>query len=238
MRAYVTVVNGEDDLVPYFVRYYKRLGATRFPVIVYGTRQDLDRVCATISTNSATPLALDFFAPDVFSAWHREQQIRKHHPDGEWAFFADLDEFPQITVNEISRVVAGEATYVSGRWLDRVGLDGHLPTISQQKSLEEQFPMGADLRWAWGMRNSCYVLSPQAPFSHHPHACKWGRRFFRNGCYKVRVHHFKWQANVVPRLEYRLERIKALGKAKSGWYRRNDAFFATFTTTMGSTPSC
>ena len=53
MKAYLTVLDGHTDLVPYFVRYYTRLGATEFPILVYGTHGDADLVQYLVSQENA-----------------------------------------------------------------------------------------------------------------------------------------------------------------------------------------
>ena len=215
MRAYVTVLDNDVTLLPYFVRHYRRLGADLFPCLGYGS--DLNAVCEIVLEAGGEPLELASFPSDVFSARRREAFIRTVHPEGEWAFFADLDEFAEVTFDQVQQFV-GRVPYVAGQWLDRCGLAGKLVEINSLLSLDDQFPCSARTRQEWRMTASVYVLAPFAPCLHHPSSCPIGRKHLRQ-VPRVTVHHFRWQTNLVRRLRRRLERIEALGKHGGPWYR-------------------
>lgn len=55
-----------------------------------------------------------------------------------------------------------------------------------------------------------YIAAPFAGYSHHPSACRRGRRTWRKMVH-YDLHHFKWQANVVSRLRNRARRVTAAG---------------------------
>jgi hypothetical protein len=228
MRCYVTILDNDLAILPFFVRHYRRLGATVFPVTIYGIeRENAGTEAAArkiIEAEGGEFLLLGSFKQFKFSAHAREAFIRDQHPAGEWAFFCDLDEFAEITPEFVQEVVAGEkpCSFVEGRWRDRVAAGGKLANIQAEIPLEQQFPLasnGRSLNQRLHFGGPCYVLSPFAPTSHHPNVCRMGRSK-RGQSLKVTVHHFKWQANVVRRLERRLRRITRKGKVDSGWAAR------------------
>ncbi len=220
MRAYLTVLDGDAALVPYFVQHYQRLGATSFPVLVYSDAADeLDRIAEMVRSAGGVPRPLTCFPSATFSAVGRERQIRKVHPAGEWAFFADLDEFVQTSAEEVATIIQSGAPYLFGRWLDRIAPGGKLADPQPGRPLEETYPFGTYTRRQLKAGDRAYVLSPTAPLSHHPDSCRWGRKLMKQAA-TAPVHHFKWQTNVISRLRKRLERIEAAGKGQSPWHRR------------------
>lgn len=239
MRAYVTIVDGDDALLPFFIRHYRRLGATEFPLLVYGTANHLARAINMFSLlGERQPEVLGLHPSERFSARHREATIRCHHPPGQWAFFADLDEFAEMTADGVAEVIEQKLPYVAGRWFDRVADGGRLLDVSHNLRLENQFPCGAELRAHWGMGDLVYVLAPFAPLLHHPQVCRLGKQAWYDRMVPiVRVHHFKWQRNVVPRLRRRLERITTVGKARTPWAERVKKMLAHLEAHQGIDPS-
>lgn len=231
MRCYVTILDNEAALLPFFVRHYRRLGATLFPVLIYGTRDEMSAACATISAAGGIPIPVGVFDSKAFSAKDREARIRQVHPKGEWAFFCDLDEFAELTAEQIRQHIRSGVPYVAGHWLDRVAPRGELWDVVPCVPLEEQFPMQARLRQQWNMGSAVYVLAPFAPMLHHPNVCSIGRRHWPQPC--ATVHHFKWQANVTDRLRGRLERIERVGKSRTPWASRVRAMLAHLKTHGG-----
>lgn len=214
----MTVLDGQSDLLPFFVRHYRRLGATSFPVLVYGTDSQMEAACETIVAEGGKPQPVGVFDATTFSAKRREAAIRKVHPDGEWAFFCDLDEFCELDAQQVQHHIHSKLPYVAGRWVDRVGRHGKLCDVQQDVPLETQFPMQGQLRQTWKMGAAVYVLAPFAPMIHHPNVCAIGRQHWPQSC--VPVHHFKWQANVVDRLKARMIRIGLVGKLRTPWAQR------------------
>lgn len=221
MRAYITVLDGDADLVPYFVRHYSRLGATLFPVVVYTSddqKAELNRICNLVEEAGGSPLPLAHRPAHRFTARRRETLLRNNHPRGQWGFFADLDEYAELTPEEVSRLINTDVPYIYGHWLDRVAKGGKLANVEPGVPLEETYSWSTQTRQQLGYGDSAYILSKRGPQSHHPHACKWGSRLVRHAA-KVPIHHFKWQGNVLRRLRRRIQRIEAMpaSPARKRW---------------------
>lgn len=220
MKCYTTVVDGDDAILPHFVRHYLALGATSFPLLVYGAPDDMRRATATIKDCGGRPTPLAIISPAKFSAKHREAFIGARHPEGEWAFFCDLDELADLTAADVQRLISEGPPYVGGRWVDRIAEGGRLVDVRPDVPIEQQYPHKARLRQVWRMGDAVFVMSPRAPTLHHPNSCRWGCKHWPDGVPIVDVHHYRWQANVIERLERRLKRIAAVGKSGSPWDRR------------------
>ena len=143
MRAYVTIVDGDDALLPFFLEHYSRLGATEFPLLVYGTGQQLARAAQTIRQLTGDCFELGLYDSNVFSAKHREAAIGEFHPRGQWAFFCDLDEFAELTPDDVRWVPRSGMPYLAGRWVDRVASDGRLADVCVPSRSSGNFPCPA-----------------------------------------------------------------------------------------------
>jgi hypothetical protein len=220
MRAYVTILDGEDKLLPFFVRYYLRLGATSFHILNYGEVEVCGRAVDTIIENGGKPVVIDSLSQKTFSARLREATIREYHPNNTWAFFTDLDEFPKITKEEIESQIEAGYPYIYGSWLDRVAMDGALVDPDPKRPLEDTYPGIAKIREGLGMGGFAYICSPFAPTLHHPNVCRTGSKLIRDCMGVMQIHHFKWQGNIIERLTRRLERINRMAPHQYAWKKR------------------
>lgn len=224
MRAYVTVLNSDHALLPFFVRYYVRLGVKDFPVQIFDEPERYEQVhahCrAVIEANGGRYLRIASFPFVDFSDKLREATIKEFH-NGDWAFFTDLDEFPQVSLEALEAFKRNGKRFIWGTWLDRVGPGGQLVNVMPDKSLDEQFPMQTKRPMAQILKveGTAFVFSKKAPDVHHPRMMQWCRRAMANGnARKIAVHHFKWQGNVIDRLTKRLVMIEKR-TGQSQWLR-------------------
>jgi hypothetical protein len=208
VRSYVTIVDDMTDLLPYFVRYYsERLGVSEFCVLVYGDPATMDLAEQVVKDAGARFVQGAMFDAESFLAGHRDCAVREIHGNGGWAYFTDLDEFPQLDFErDLAHAQRNGVPYIAGRWIDRVAPNGRLVCIDPARRLEEQFPYACRVSGHYRLLDNVYVLSSRAPFSHHPATCQWGWKWWAQ-CAPVHVHHFRWQANLLPRLERRVERV-------------------------------
>lgn len=219
MKAYLTVLDGDVDIVPYFVRYLIRYGVDTFQTLIYGSKQDANYVESIVKAEGAECTILSIEDAGTFSANKREAYIREVHKKGEVAFFLDCDEFPCLTKKQLKQLHKKKFPYIAGNWIDRVSSTGELTPIVQGVPLEVQYPMEGQIRKHLKGGNTCYVASPFAPMSHHPTTCAIGHNQTDKALW-VPVHHFKYQGNVIERLEKRLVRIEKVGKKRTQWYAR------------------
>lgn len=238
MRAYVTILDGEMSLLRYFVRHYKRLGVTEFHILVYSPQdsdspsvtqtQPSDFIHSTVSQiiigEGCSYKHINSLDEKTFSAHLREKIIKEYHErtHGDYAFFCDLDEFADITPEQLQDFIKSGKPFIWGEWVDRVGKKGKLIDIDPTlPTLEEQFPCRTSkpMRKLLKMGGPAFVFGKVAPTHHHPTSCSYCKPLLKKAL-KIRVHHFKWQGNVISRLTERIRRIIAKGKEKSDWYKK------------------
>lgn len=217
MLAYVTILNSDYNILPYFVEHYARLGATRFDVLVYDTTparaHDAWAFAHAVVTKCKLPArCIGQFTTAEF--WNRDTErdvfIRRIHPPGQWAWFADLDEFAELTPAIVKGIQHSDDWFAWGNWIDRIAPSGMLQPLDTSRTLDEQYPLTTTkpMSQVLGCGGPAFVMGKFAPENHHPTSCKVCRKNMHRGrC--VAVHHFKWQANVLPRLIDRLAGIQA-----------------------------
>lgn len=215
MRAYATILDGDLDILPFFVRYRKlKMCCDEIFVIVYGERDHMHKALAIIRNEGLKAIEGPIKLPASFGARKRDTMIAEIHGNLGWGLFSDLDEFPEIDITKaIKRAERIGEPYVAGRWLDRVGEHGNLMAISQDQTLEKQFPMGSRIRQHLGLNADVFIAAPTGPLIHHPGTGNNGfdKKAWSN-VRKYNVHHFKWQVNVVKRMRIRSRRFPAYRK--------------------------
>lgn len=211
MRAYVTIVDGFMDLLPYYVNWYVKIGVTRFFLLVYGTGDDVVRATRILGDRCEECAQ---FPADVFIARHRDQFIERVHVPGEWATFADLDEFPQTNGRLLQELCEG-VDYISGTWVDRLAPKARFIDVAVGKPLEDQFPFTKNMSRLFNGPRKCFIASTFAPYNHHP----------REHSLNLPVHHFKWQRNVFDRIRKRISRIERHAPEVKGWASRNKRLY-------------
>lgn len=215
MRSYITVVDGDIDLLPFFAKYYTyKLGVEEFYLLTFGTKEQQIKAYNLLA-GYATKIVLGPLVPsNRFLAGTRDKIIKSVHSDGEWAFFTDMDEFPQIdTKTVIEYAKENKEDYVSGIWRDRVSKDGCLKKVERNEKIVDQFPMWCRTRQYLGLHANAYILSRHAPTSHHPSNCKLAKPYPPHRRYII--HHFKWTDTVIRRLRTRKQRVSSLTQSRS-----------------------
>jgi hypothetical protein len=211
------------DLLPFYLRYYTRLGATQFVIALWnGERNPVYEVIKTYTDwpieirTSIECLVKDYNGPDESAGLNR---IREEFASRfSWYCLADLDEFCYFGTTMPALVAEAEKegfTAIHGVFYDRFAKDGY-PPIPQNDTLDNAFPMMADVSRVIGANHN------KIPLSRIDVAVESGHHFTSgNGWWnKIEVHHFKWTAGLVGRLRERDMYFTAQGLAWSGESRK------------------
>lgn len=209
------------DLLPYYLRYYTRLGATQFVIALWnGDRNPLYEVLKTYPVEIRTSiecLVKDYNGPDESNGLNRIREEFK--PRFPWYCLADLDEFcwfGGLTMPEIiAEAEQGEFTAVHGYFFDRFARNGY-PPIPQDGVLDETFPMTAEATQRLGANYNKIPLSRSDVAVESGHHYTKGRAWWA----KAEVHHFKWTDGLVERLRERDLYFTAQGLPWSGESRK------------------
>jgi hypothetical protein len=211
------------DLLPFYLRYYTRLGATQFVVALWnGERNPVYEVIRSYTDwpieirTSIECLIKDYNGPDESNGLNR---IRTEFNDRfPWYCLADLDEFCRFngTMPEVAAAAEKEGyEAVHGVFYDRFALKGY-PPIRQDTTLDETFPMMADATRLLGANHNKIPLSRSDVEVESGHHFTKGKTWWN----QVEVHHFKWTDGLVGRLRERDMFFTAQGLPWSGESRK------------------
>jgi len=222
MRTKLTaavLVYDTPELLPHFLNHYGKLGVDKILVgVATNADNSLEDIVQDISGNSPVETSVSRFSADhyVTSANHIERQKmleREHLQPDDWVVYVDLDEFHEypVALCDIVRLCnQQEILAIEGEWLDRIARDGTLAPILATPDIGDQFPIGCRLsrrllhnfgrkvmicRWKCNMTCAGHHHLNNCQANQWPIGAKW----------QYRVHHFKWNSNVLARLAKRLE---------------------------------
>jgi hypothetical protein len=213
----VTVADFQIHRIPAFIAHYEAMGVTQFWLTIHCEKTpdqitDLQLCAAAEPFLRGKPVELA-----VLRGSHDAMLVRSHHDaltervigPGIWIVWADIDEF-QVYPRDLHAVLARAdqtgATYISGELIDRVASNGELPPLHPDTDLWTQFPVGCSLTSTimGGYTHKVTASKSHLGICHGNHepltlvpSNHWASDL-------VAIHHFKWDATVVPRLERRL----------------------------------
>jgi hypothetical protein len=214
-------VFGKANLLPYFLRYYTSIGATRFLCALYqGEKNPLYEQIFSYEANyelkvvASTHCARSRFSsiPEAVGLNKIRERFLKSR---DWYCMADLDEFHYFggaSLLEVSREAQRRGySAVHGRFVDRITKDGSLPPIGGV--LDERFPLGCNLTACIGLNCNKIMLARSHviinPGHHNTRAKTWQDI--------TQVHHFKWNRGVAEDIDDRYRRYKSQGMS---WVER------------------
>ncbi len=123
----------------------------------------------------------------------------------DWVLCVDFDEYVELPFELpelISQLETRNLNAMKGTLVDRISEDGGLPEVRLEPGLWQQFPLAAPLTGelvAGCAEKVCLFQAPLKPrLGHHFLTDDSEARFARG---TMNVHHFKWDATLVPRLE-------------------------------------
>jgi hypothetical protein len=209
----ITLVGVNIDVLPFMLDHYREQGTTSAVLNVH-QRWPGDPVLAAVRS-IADPRGIEV-ASTFVGEWQSCQEsvwraAMQHHAN-DWCVLADQDEL-QVYPDDLRSVLGycDRKGYdsVTGAFVDRVSADGGFPAVDPAVALWSQFPLGgfishpmlgADPRKVVAAKGSVIVTKGQhLPLTGTP--CPIDDAF-------VQVHHFKWTAGLVQRLEARAAQLR------------------------------
>lgn len=135
----------------------------------------------------------------------RYQSVTREYCDeNDWVIIADLDEFHEFSMpiaDIISLCESRDYDYVTGLFLDRIGIEGELTEYAW--NIWDCFPLGARLtRKATGGDERKVVLTRANIDLVGGHHYAYEGRRCPTGEGTAIVHHFKWDASVLDRADH------------------------------------
>ena len=209
----VTVVGENTHILPHMLKHYEDK-VDDIHVIVYRQSED-DTILEQIESLGIEPCLI--YTDDKYnweSVTYLYNLVKKSKPN-EWWIVSDDDEL-QVYPRDIKEIIEEcereGYDFVTGGFLDRIGVDGTFPEVNPGTNLHKAFPYAGFFRYP--MSKACpnkvtlmkgyQQISPgqhYAEFSDGTNS--WGanhrKRMPIERCF-TQVHHFKWDSTCIDRI--------------------------------------
>ena len=218
----VTVVGNNITMLPHMIKHYQDV-VDEIYVVVY--RQDEnDTILSDIEELGIKPYKI---VVEPKYNWERVTELYnevKQTKPNEWWIVSDDDEFhiyPKPIREMIGECEEKGWEFITGGFLDRIGIGGTFPIVTNKTNIWKEFPLGGFFRYpmSGAMPNKCCVMKGSVDVTSGQHFAvigdtdTWRERGWnhpkRYPIEKgfVQVHHFKWDSTCI-------ERIKEVSKTK------------------------
>ena len=214
----VTVVGHNITMLPHMLNYYKDIVDNIF-VIVYRQHKD-DGILNEIEKLGITPHKV---VTEPKFNWNKVTELyneTKMTKPNDWWIVSDDDEiqiYPEDISTMISKCEDNGWEFITGGFLDRIGENGHFPTIEHKSNIWELFPYSGFFRYpmSGACPNKVCVMKGKVEITTGQHYAKidsknvWGEEGITHplrypigrGEGFIQVHHFKWDSTVLERLK-------------------------------------
>jgi hypothetical protein len=206
-------VNADGDLIEAWLKYYLRLGVTRFHLVVHGGREQNSRLFAI---KDSYPITIESTYDGPFLG-----EQKKSHLDAvlasnteQWLVLVDSDEFVEFPYRDIPKTIQKlnfeGATVMAAPMLQRIKIDGELETPPLIDDPFEVMPLCSDDLYQRMGVDACILKYPlffcgsntrlKEEGNHNPPRGSEGRTSAMRGV----THHFKFRRTVSERLDRRI----------------------------------
>lgn len=222
MVKLLTVIGHGVNLLPHFIKHYKRY-VDEINIAVYQTElyPTLEKEILDIIVNYDNVKIVNVINDRIFD-WEKVTGIynfnRLKGPN-DWWVIADIDEFHLYPNDDMNEMIAdcedNGWDIVRGGFIDRIGREGDFPKIESDISIWQQFPNAGFFRYPMSKAcpNKICVVKGAIPVSSGQHYAildgetTWKWRGWNNPLiapiqyYSVQVHHFKWDSTSIKRIQ-------------------------------------
>lgn len=213
MPNLVTVVGENTHILPHMLKHYEDM-VDKVYVAVY-RQHDNDTILQEIEELGIEPFMV--FTDEKYN-WERVTEIyntiKSTKPD-DWWIVSDDDElqvYPEAIEDIINNCERNGYEFVTGGFLDRIGIDGTFPLVSRETDLHRTFPLAGFFRYPMSkacpnkvtlMKGSVQITPGQhyVQFDNHT---SWGREHPKRMPVEeifTQVHHFKWDSTCIERIK-------------------------------------
>ena len=214
MPNLVTVVGENTHILPHMLKHYENMIDKAY-VAVYRQSED-DGILEEIEELGIEPFMV--FTEDKYN-WNRVTDIYnlvKETKPNDWWIVADDDEL-QVYPYDIEDIVKDCERYgydfVTGGFLDRIGIDGTFPEVTRDTDIHRAFPLAGFFRYPMSKAcpNKVTLMKGHQKVTPGQHYAlfddstnSWGKthpkRMPVRDCF-TQVHHFKWDSSCVDRIK-------------------------------------
>lgn len=171
-----------EELLPFFLRYYRGKGVDRFLLL-----------CHKELTISDPDVIVQPVHEDYISGY-RDNELLLHFRDtylnlNDWYIPADLDEFHWFPGLANFGSLLGNFDYIRSKFVDRIALDGKIREINMEKTLDSQFPLAGNIteKLCGGCLDKVVLARKSVDTNSGHHYCAG-----RPAMFSLVTHHFKW----------------------------------------------
>lgn len=214
MPNLVTVVGENTHILPHMLKHYENMIDKAY-VAVYRQSED-DGILQEVEELGIEPFMV--FTEEKYN-WNRVTEIYnsiKQTKPNDWWIVADDDEL-QVYPYEIEDIIKDCETngfdFVTGGFLDRIGIDGIFPEVTRETDLHRAFPLAGFFRYPMSkacpnkvtlMKGYQDVTPGQHYASFKDGTNSWGKDHPKRLPVEevfTQVHHFKWDGSCVERIK-------------------------------------
>ena len=214
MPNLVTVVGENTHILPHMLKHYED-SIDKAYVAVYRQSED-DGILEEIEELGIEPFMV--FTEPKYN-WERVTEIYntvKQTKPNDWWIVSDDDElqvYPEPIEDIIESCERKGYEFVTGGFLDRIGIDGTFPKVTRETDLHRAFPLAGFFRYPISkacpnkvtlMKGYQNITSGQHYASFNDGGNSWGtkhrRRMPIEECF-TQVHHFKWDSSCIDRIK-------------------------------------
>ena len=214
MPNLVTVVGENTHILPHMLKHYEDVIDKAY-VAVYRQSDD-DGILEEIEELGIEPFMV--FTEPKYN-WERVTEIYntiKQTKPNDWWIVSDDDElqvYPEPIEDIIEKCERNGYEFVTGGFLDRIGIDGTFPKVTRETDIHKAFPLAGFFRYPLSkacpnkvtlMKGYQNVTPGQHYASFNDGTNSWGtehrRRMPIEECF-TQVHHCKWDSTCVERIK-------------------------------------
>lgn len=214
MPNLVTVVGENTHILPHMLKHYE--GKVDKAYVAVYRQNDDDGILEEIEELGIEPFMV--FTEDKYN-WSRVTEIynsiKQTKPD-DWWIVADDDElqvYPEPIEDIINRCEKNGYDFVTGGFLDRIGIDGTFPEVTRETDIHRAFPLAGFFRYpmSGACPNKVTLMKGYQDVTPGQHYAlfqdgtnSWGKEHPKRMPVEevfTQVHHFKWDSSCVERIK-------------------------------------
>ena len=222
MPNLVTVVGENTHILPHMLKHYENVIDKAY-VAVYRQSDD-DGILEEVEELGIEPFMV--FTEPKYN-WERVTEIYntiKQTKPNDWWIVSDDDElqvYPEPIEDIIQNCERSGYDFVTGGFLDRIGIDGTFPEVTRETDIHKAFPLAGFFRYPMSracpnkvtlMKGYQDITSGQHYASFEDGTNSWGNKHPKRMPVEevfTQVHHFKWDSTCIRRIKKVADNKKA-----------------------------
>jgi len=209
----VTVVGENTHILPHMLKHYEDVVDKQY-VVVYRQSEN-DNILEEIEELGITPHRV---VTEPKYNWNRVTELyneTKRTKPNDWWIVSDDDElqvYPEPIKDIIETCERNGYDFVTGGFLDRIGIDGTFPIVDRDTNLHKAFPLAGFFRYP--MSGACpnkvtlmkgyQDVTPGQHYAQFKDGNSWGKSHPKRMPIEevfTQVHHFKWDSTCIERIK-------------------------------------